>query len=193
MKCLLCCALLVLGGCSSINRSPEGIAAERIWGPSHAGLRMAVWVTAADTERAAALQVHVGIENVGVSDVIVNLGFIGGSGDKMYPLAIGLVLTDSNGKVRQLQCIDPAVAGRVDDYLVALRAGSMYALRLAISEYWSPSSHEYQLTLAAGSYRIEARFTGREAGHINLDTEGIAGFNFWRGTLQSNVATLTLR
>ena len=191
MKWLLCCVLVVLSGCNSTNRSGDGPPAETPWGRTSAGLRMAVWTTPSDTERAAAPQVHVGVENVGESDVILNLGFMLGNGDKMYPLAVGLVLTDTHGKVQQLEYPTPGVGGRVDDFLVALRAGSMYSLRLALNEYWVPK--EPRLTFGRGTYRIEARFTGGAARQINLDTEGIATLNFWKGTLQSNVATFALR
>ena len=191
MKWLSCCALVVLGGCNSINLSQDGPSAERPWGPASAGLRTAVWTTPSDMEGPGAPQVHVGIENVGESDVILNLGFMLGNGDKMYPLAVGLVLTDTDGKVQRLEYPTPGVGGRVDDFLVALRAGSMYSLRLALNEYWVP--REARLKLGRGTYRIEARFTGGVARQINLDTEGIATLRFWKGLLQSNVATFTLR
>jgi len=193
MRSLLCYALVILGGCNSINRPRDGLPAERPWGPASAGLRMAVWTTPSDTIQAAAPHVHVGIENVGESDVVLNLGIMLANGRRMYPLAIALVLTDTTGKIRPLTYPDPAVGGRVDDYLVALRAGSRYSLRLGLEQYYSTSADEYPLKLAPGSYRIEARLAGREARAINLDTQGIALLNFWTGTLRSNVATFTLR
>ena len=193
MRSLLCYALVILGGCNSINRPRDGLPAERPWGPASAGLRMAVWTTPSDTIQAAAPHVHVGIENVGESDVVLNLGIMLANGKMMYPTAIGLVLTDQNGKVHQLQYPDPAVGGRVDDYLVALRAGSMYSVRLALDQYYSRSTKEYPVKLGPGLYRIQARLAGWEARAINLDTKGIALLNFWKGSLQSNDATLTLR
>lgn len=100
------------------------------------------------------------------------------------------ILTDGGGTIRQLQHDDPPVAGRVDDYLVALRAGSIYTLRLPLNRYSSPATKEYRLKLTPGHYRIEARFTGWDAESINLDTTGIGLLNFWKGAVRSNVVDL---
>jgi hypothetical protein len=63
------------------------------------------------------------------------------NGKVMLPAAIRLLLTDPAGHTRELQFFDrryPAVAGRVDDFTVALRARSIYALRVSLNQYWSP-------------------------------------------------------
>lgn len=185
MKLVCCCAIVVLGACNASQDNPR---AERPWGPASAGLRMTVWVTPSDTEKPGTPQVHVAIENVGESDVVLNLGIM--VAHRMYPLAIELVLTGANGRISHLKYLDPPVAGRVDDYLVALRAGSMHALRLALDRYFDPST-ALPLRVARGPYRIQARFTGWEARSINGDTIGLAQLHFWTGTVQSNVAAFT--
>jgi hypothetical protein len=79
------------------------------------------------------------------------------------------------------------VAGRVDDYLVSLRAASIYSLQVSLNQYWSPSIDEFDFSrLPDGNYRITAHFEGKGAGNLNLDTPGIALMNFWIGTVESH-------
>jgi hypothetical protein len=190
MKWLLFVALAFVAGCHSTHISGEVPAAAMTWGPVNAGLRMAVWVTRSDTQGPEAPQIHVGIENVGDSDVVLNLGSMFANVKIMHPLAIALTLTDGGGTIRQLQYDDPPVAGRVDDYLVALRAGSTYTLRLPLNRYSSPATNEYRLKLRSGHYRIEASFTGWDAKSINADTTGIGLLNFWKSAVRSSVVDL---
>jgi hypothetical protein len=112
------------------------------------------------------------------------------NGKVMFPTAIRLTLTDAAGQTRELDFSDrryPAVAGRVDDFTVALRSGSIYALRVSLNQYWSPTTKEFGLKLAAGRHRIAARFEGHGARTVNLDMQGAALLNFWKGTMESNV------
>ena len=190
MKWLLFVALAFVAGCHSTHISGEDSAAATTWGPVNAGLRMAVWVMRSDTQGHEAPQIHVGIENVGDSDVVLSLGSMFANGKTMHPLAVALTITDGGGTIRELQYDEPPVAGRVDDYLVALRTGSTYTLRLPLNRYSSPVTNEHRLTLRPGHYRIEARFTGWDARSINADTTGVGLLNFWKGAVRSNVADL---
>jgi hypothetical protein len=111
------------------------------------------------------------------------------NGKVMFPYAVRLVLTDPGGTTRDLQFFDkryPGIAGRVDDFIVALRARSRYVLRLSLNQYWSPSTKEFDFNWARGQYRIESRFVGTGAMSINSDTPGIGLMNFWKGILRSN-------
>lgn len=82
------------------------------------------------------------------------------------------------------------IAGRVDDYLVALRAGSMYTVKLSLNQFYSPDTKEFELKVPAGKYLITANFEGHGAQAVNLDTQGIKLMNFWLGKAQSNVLTI---
>lgn len=118
------------------------------------------------------------------------------NGKVMFPGAVRLRLTDSHGTTRELEYFDkryPAIAGRVDDFIVALRAGSVYAIRISLERYWSRATKEFDLTLQRGRYQIEARFDGQGAQSINGDTAGIALLNFWKGTLRSNSIALEVQ
>jgi hypothetical protein len=111
------------------------------------------------------------------------------NGKVMFPASIRLVLTDPSGQTRELQYFDrkhPAVAGRVDDFTVALRAGSIHTIRATMDHYWSPATKEFGVKLTNGRYRIVARFQGEGARTDNGDMPGLALLNFWKGTVQSS-------
>ena len=74
----------------------------------------------------------------------------------------------------------------MDDFPVALRAGSVYTLRLSLNQYWSPATKEFELKLTDGRHRIAARFEGHGAETTNLDMTGVALLNFWKGAVQSD-------
>ena len=112
------------------------------------------------------------------------------NGKVMFPEAIRLFLADPAGNPRELHFFDrryPAIVGRVDDFTVALRAGAAYEFPVSLDQYESPS-----VKLGPGRYRIQARFDGRGAIHLNGDTPGIALMNFWKGTAQSNTLEFEL-
>lgn len=139
------------------------------------------------------LRLHVTFENVSDHDTVLNLGSVLSNGTVHLPSAIRLILTDSKGNSRELHFFDkkfPGVAGRVDDYLVPLAAGSTCPISLGLEDYWCPESKEFQLKLNPETYRIKAVFTGKTAAHLNGDTERPNLTRFWIGTIESNVATI---
>ena len=139
---------------------------------------------------------RIGLENTGENDVVLNLGTMLANGKVHLPDAIRLVLTDAGGESSELHFSDrryPFVGGRVDDYVVSLRAGSSYSIKVSLDEYWSPATKEHRLNLPPGEYRIRAEFTGSGARHINLDTQGMKLMNFWRGTLRSDETGFVVR
>jgi hypothetical protein len=188
MKAVLwCCVVALAIGSVPGLASQAGTVGES--GRLNSGLRMAISRVGTEADRPAGTQFTVSIENVGGSDVVVNLGFMLANGRVMFPEAVRLLLTDPQGGTRDLQYFDrryPGIAGRVDDFIVALRSGSAYSLRLSLDRYWSPATKEWDLKLAPGRYRIEALFDGRGAMFQNLDTPGIALLNFWKGTVRSS-------
>jgi len=132
-------------------------------------------------------------ENTGDSDLIINLGLMLGNGKSMFPTNLGLLLTDPAGQTRELHFQEPRVAGRVDDFLVPLRRRSTHTLRIALKQYWSPATKEFDLKLAGGRYRIAARFDGRGVQFVNGDMQGVALLSVWRGAAQSNVMDFEVR
>jgi hypothetical protein len=183
----LLCSFVVLGVGVHAQPTPNQ---DREGGAVISGLRMALspaaWSGSLPPEGAV---FEVAIQNVGDTDVVVNLGGMLGNGKVMVPDAIVFTLADAAGKTREVRFSDrrhAGVSGRVDDFAVPLRSGSTYALRLSLDQYWSPATQESVLRLADGRYRIAARFEGQGAKAVNLDMQGIALMNFWKGTLQSN-------
>lgn len=142
------------------------------------------------------LTFRLSLENTGVHDVVLNLGTMLANGKVHLPDAIRLILTDAGGESRELHFSDrryPFVGGRVDDYMVSLRAGSSYSIKVSLDDYWSPDTKEHRLNLPPGEYRLRAEFTGSGARHINLDTQGMKLMNFWRGTVRSNETGFIVR
>ena len=73
----------------------------------------------------------------------------------------------------------PGISGRVDEYLVPLRAGSTYTLRLRLDQFWSPSTEEFELKLTPGRCEVSTRFQEDRAETRNL-------VSIWKGKLRSN-------
>src|SRR5262245_31659996 len=130
------------------------------------------------------------LQNTSSSDFVVNVGQMLANGKVMFPTAVRLFLTDPAGNTRELQFSDrryPIVAGRMDDFTIALRAGALYAIPVSLDQYWSPTTKDFELRLAPGRYRIRAQFEGLGATTKNLDMQGVALLNFWTGTVISDV------
>lgn len=165
------------------------LRAGRAWGEASSGLRIGIAAVSRDSASSADVEFEVAIENTGTADVVLNLGSMLANGKVMLPSSVRLVLTDSSGQTKELHYFDrryPGVAGRVDDFTVALRIGSIYTILATMDHYWSPSNKEFGAPLPPGRYRILARFQGEGAHTTNSDMPGMALMNFWRGTVQSN-------
>jgi len=163
--------------------------AGQAWGEPNGGLRIGIAAVNPDNASSADVQFEVALENTGAADFVLNLGHMLANGKVMFPSSVRLVLTDPSGQARELQYFDrkyPRVAGRVDDFTVALRVGSVYTIRATMDHYWSPSTKEFGVTLTRGRYRILARFQGEGARTTNVDMPGVTLMNFWKGTVQSN-------
>jgi hypothetical protein len=124
-------------------------------------------------------QFDVAFQNVGSKDAVLNLGYMLGNGKEQAPEAVRITLTDRNGKSEGVQWSRRGgVAGRVDDFIVALPSGATYVLGLNLERAAVEK-------LDAGRYRIAARFEGKGAQYRNLDMSGIGLMNFWIGTIQA--------
>jgi len=167
------------------------LGGEPAWGPASEGLRIGISVVAEDADNRTPM-FDIWIENVGEEDVIMNLGMMLANGKKQYPVAIRLRILDSQKRSRELHYGDPNVMGRVDDYMVALRVGSRYSVRVSLDKFWCPNTKEFKLELAGGTYEVSAHLTGIGPTHPNTGTEGLDLLNFWIGELQSNTATFQI-
>ena len=133
---------------------------------------------------------QVAFRNAGKQDVTLNLGFMLANGKVQLPQNISLNVTDAAGQTRKLKFFDrrySGVFGRLDDYVVPLRAGSTYTLKLRMDQFWSPDTKEFELKFLPGKYQITAQFEGGGAKISNPDVAGIKLMNFWLGKVQSNI------
>jgi hypothetical protein len=142
----------------------------------------------------SASNLQLALRNVGDHDVTLNLGVMLGNGKVQLPDRIAMKFTDAQGKTRLFKFGDkryPGVAGRLDDYVIPLRAGSTYTLQLTLNQFWCQETKEFSIPLLSGDNFLTAQFEGTGASAVNLDMPGIKLMNFWFGKVESN--TLTLR
>jgi len=150
------------------------------------GLQLRIIPVTSGSGLPADVKLDVALENVGGSDFVLNLGTMLANAKVMWPDAIRLMLTDASGQRRELRFSSRTggVAGRIDDYIVALRAGSTYTVRVSLDDYLRDSAAK----LANGRHKIAAQFLGRRASGVNVDMQGVALLSFWTGIAHSNVA-----
>ena len=179
---------LVVAAVSSIS-SQSTVPIPQASGAMVNGLRIGISTVGSGKLPSVGAEFWVALENTGDSDFVVNLGSMLGNGKVMFPDAIRLILTDPAGRTRELQYFDrkhAVVGARLDDFTVALRSGSVYALRLSLDQYSHPATSNIELNLAEGRHRIAARFDGQGARLAPGDMRGVSLLNFWSGIAESN-------
>jgi hypothetical protein len=169
---LVACILLWVASIAA-NQAPAG------------QLRITLGLASEGSRRPPRLSVT--FENTGASDYVLNLGLMLANGRDIFPRAVAFDLVDPSGQTRLLEYRFPThIAGRVDDYPVALKVASRYSVSLSLRDYWVPAERTGEpLALAPGRYRLTARFVGTGAQFMNGDTT-VGLFNFWIGSARSN-------
>src|SRR5207237_4830563 len=89
-------------------------------------------------------QFRLTFSNVGEHDLSLNLGSMLANGKVQRPDQIRLLILAADGSTRELHFTDGRAGGRVDDYIVPLRAGSEYSLRLGMADFWAPAAKEFK-------------------------------------------------
>lgn len=187
-------AIVGLWGGEVSQEAPEGKAARtsaQAQAPQRnaedVGLRMSIRVL--DPQKAGdAPAFRITFQNDGDNDSVLNLGMMLANGKVQMPTDIRLILTGAGGESRELHFSDkryPGVAGRVDDFLVPLRSGSAYTIRLSLDDFWCPATKEFQLHLESGEYRVRALITSKPAAHPS----GLWVTNLWTGKIESDTVT----
>ncbi len=154
------------------------------WGQPNDVVQMSLTST---TSNGSELQVA--LRNVGDHDVTLNLGSMMANGKVQLPDYISLDFTDAQGKTRVFKFADKEhsfVAGRLDDYVVPLRVGSIYTLKVTLNQFWCHETKEFEITLLPGKNRMTARYQGSGARLVNFDMPAIKLTNFWLGKVESN-------
>jgi hypothetical protein len=177
-------SLLLLGGLSAaLKPSVE------TWGEAVSGLQMTICLDQAEGGPSKAPKFRVELRNAGQNDLVVNLGMMLANGNRQYPNAVVLALTDAQGKSRRLDLREPAfIAGRMDPFVLPIPVGATFSIPVDLDKYWAAESKEFNYKLKPGLYSLEAQFTGRGVSQqeANLDVKGIALMPYWTGTVASN-------
>ena len=165
------------------------------------GLQMTI--TTAGLIRTGVPNLQVTFRNVTDSDLNLNLGTIGGYSPRPCKLDnrnipctfnFKLNITDSDGAVRTYTFRGITfVAGRLDPYIVQVKARSTYTLELGIDQFWSPATRDYQaLALTPGTNKLSLEFEGQELGLVNSGQEYLSKLIFWKGKVTSNSLTVEI-
>jgi hypothetical protein len=193
-------AALALHGAAGTGLNPvpgfvlEGQPRPAARGATVDGLQVALAASVDDRTRAVTLDVS--FRNAGANDFVLNLGYMLANGKVMFPDALRVNLERVSGTTCELSYHDrrySLIRGRVDDFIVALPAGAVYTLRLTGDRLWCPGTIQFQTKLEPGDYRVTARFKGLGAKETNLDSPGVALFNFWKGRAESAETSFEVR
>jgi hypothetical protein len=187
-------AFVVVVLAATLVASAQTVAAP-MWGAMTAGLRIGISIGFAEGQSNRA-RLTISLNNVSENDWVVNLGTMLANGKVMFPDAVRLTVVDPKGVSRELHFFNrryPGVAGRVDDFIVALRSGATYTFTTWTDQYWSPSTKEIPLKWISGVHRISARFEGRGASHLNSGMTGVRLLNFWIGSVSSGAVSFAAR
>jgi len=136
-----------------------------------------------------ALSVH--FRNVGEASFMLNLGAMLDTGAVMEPRFLSLTITDDSGSARTVHWARPFfVAGRLDDYPVALRAGASYSLPINTTDFLDDQSADRVLRLGPGHYRIEVLFQGRGS---HAKGTNLGPLRWWIGKAASGSLDVQIR
>jgi len=181
---MLLAAICLLNSSASYPLAAPVERTDKTWGPAEDGVQLSLSLVDPKTS-----ELEVALRNVSDRDVMVNLGALMANGKVHLPNNISIKVTDANGNTRQFEFADKKhlnVGGRLDDYIVPLRAGSMYTLTLKLDQFWSQETSEFAIELLPGKNRLTAQLEGSGANFVNLDMPGVRLMNFWLGKVESN-------
>jgi hypothetical protein len=153
--------------------------------------------------KAGVPKLQVVFRNVTDRDINLNLGYIGGFSPRPCKLDnrdisctfnFKLNVTDRDGATRTYTFRGMSyVAGRLDPYIIYLRAQSTFTLELGVDQFWSPATGDFQpLALSRELYRLSLEFEGSEPGPVNTGQAYISKMIFWKGKITSNVLSITV-
>jgi hypothetical protein len=199
-------ALLLLLAVVPLSQAPFLYAAALVdeapekWGAGTNGLQIAIHPVQSTCSSTNDPEFEVAFRNVGTKDIVLNLGITLANGRQDFATAVHLILLNPQGFPSEYDLVGPtAVAGRIDDYTIALQVGAVHVLRFKLSQFRPPQGRRFEIQLQQdlgtrlqqGHYRVAARFDGFDARHRNSGMDW-AGWSFWIGTLQSNYAEFTV-
>ena len=162
------------------------------WGEAVEGVQMSVRPVRDALATGEGAEFDISFRNTGKADTTLNMGLMLGNG-QTFASAVGLVLTDAMGTTRILESNGPGrIAGRVDDYLVLLKAGEVWTLRARLGDYWCRATKEFEIKLVEGLYKVSATYVGKDRQHINSGDKGPPAAKIWIGQLSSNTVSFSV-
>jgi hypothetical protein len=182
---------LMVWGCGHARQPSAGHSLSAQWGMAVNGLRMSIEPVAGLEPNAVSCAFNLYFQNVGTEDTVLDLGTSLEKGRVHYPHAVRLAIFDMNGNARRLNYsfrTDGAWKDNMEVFAVPLPAGSVYAVRVHLSDYYCGATGEYYIDLPDGEYRVFADYEVREPSSGGSDANDAASANFWAGRAQSNVA-----
>jgi hypothetical protein len=139
------------------------------------------------------------IRNTGPENAVLNLGIMLANGERQYPTAVTVVLTDQKGKQHRAELAEPSgtIGGRIDPLIVPLPSGASLRLPVDIAKclWYAAGQLEGIKPDPKKRYILQAQFTGKgvSQGEANLDVKGIALMHYWTGTAVSNTVVIDSR
>jgi hypothetical protein len=183
----ICAALTWLLVCVLGSRgADEGEAQAEV--KAVGGLCIRLQLPAAEKGKKLPARCEVVLENVGDNDLNVNLGCSLANGQSHHPTALRLLALSEGAKPRTL-IYSIRVAGRLDQFVVPLPAGSTYTLPIAFEKFTDSESGE-PVDLTAKDYRIVAEFVGEAVTTTNGDARTLALMPYWQGKVLSSEVQL---
>lgn len=173
--CMLLCAL-------GSMRTAEAVPADA---KPVGGLRIRLQLPSPEKAKNLPPHCEVIIENVGDSDLNVNLGSSSANGKSHHPTALRLLVRGKGKKKTRALIYSLRVAGRLDPFVVPLPAGSRYTLRIAFDKFADSETGE-RIDLTAKDYQIAVELVGEAVSKTNADTQGLALAPYWQGKVRSN-------
>ena len=148
----------------------------------------------------ARLLFRVEFRNAGDQPLVLYLGDMRADGSKQYPDRVHLLLTDTRGKLLELdmQPLGRAVglsAGQLVPMLVPLPVGATFAFPVDLEDYYAPKQNIWSMDLPTGRYTLSAAYTGigqpQRAVNPAFPTSTV-NLPYWSGTVNSNTLPFTL-
>jgi hypothetical protein len=191
MRVLVLLLLLPIAGVGLLPSasSQDGRIGDNLqWGPPVDGIQISL-----SSSNPKLSELQVAVRNVGDHDVTLNLGMMMANGKFQLPDRINIEFKDGLGKTRVFKFGDlkhAFVAGRLDDYVVPLRSGSMYTLTVTLDQFWCQETKEFTIPLTPGKNSLTAHFEGKGAQRVNEEMSAIPLMNFWLSKVDSNTLIL---
>ena len=155
------------------------------WGEPENGLQMSLFPASGLPASSTAFRFRVEVRNVGSYDLLLKLGAMAGNGQRQYPYAVSVLLTNPKGETMECGYPRPFTASGAAPapFIVPLPTEASFVLPVDLEKWtqnWKScfAAHAYiPLDLRAGQYGLRVRYAAeiQTDHHFNLSNGGIVG------------------